>query len=52
MLTASFEKDEFKEALFHMNPENTSGLDGLNAAFYRRFWNLCGNEFSKLDVLG
>lgn len=47
MLTASFEKDEFKEALFHMNHENTSGLDGLNAAFYRRFWNLCGDEIFK-----
>lgn len=43
-LLRDFRIEEFKEALYQMHPNKSLGLDGLNAAFYRRFWNLCGDD--------
>lgn len=40
MLTAPFDKEDFRTALYHMHPDKSPGPDGLNAAFYRRFWYL------------
>lgn len=37
-LLAPFDIGEFKNALFSMH------CDGLNPAFFERFWNLCGPE--------
>ncbi|MCH90733.1 CNGC5-like protein, partial [Trifolium medium] len=43
-LIKPFEVKEFKEALFAMHSDKAPGPDGLNPAFYKRFWNLCGVE--------
>lgn len=36
--------EEFKDALFQMHSDKSSGLDGLNPTFYQKFWELCGME--------
>lgn len=41
-LTAPFYIEEFKTALGHMDPGKSPGPDGLNSAFYSRFWDLYG----------
>jgi len=38
--TAPFSVDEFWTAIFQMHHDKAFGLDGLNLAFYHRFWNL------------
>jgi hypothetical protein len=43
-LLAPFQIREFKEALFTMNSDKAPGPDGLNPAFFKRFWSLCGME--------
>ncbi|WJX71807.1 hypothetical protein P8452_55760 [Trifolium repens] len=43
-LTEDFTVDEFKDALFSMHFDKAPGPDGLNPAFYKRFWDLCGTE--------
>ncbi|WJX67479.1 hypothetical protein P8452_51944 [Trifolium repens] len=43
-LTASFTKEEFKEALFSMQSDKCPGPDGFNPGFYQHFWNLCSND--------
>ncbi|GAU36460.1 hypothetical protein TSUD_166260 [Trifolium subterraneum] len=43
-LTSPFQIKEFKEALFAMHSDKAPGPDGLNPAFYKRFWSLCGVE--------
>ncbi|MCH79947.1 hypothetical protein A2U01_0000709 [Trifolium medium] len=47
MLTAPFTDEEFKAAAFQMHPDKAPGPDGLNPAFYKRFWSLCGEEIVK-----
>ncbi|MCH84659.1 endonuclease/exonuclease/phosphatase family protein, partial [Trifolium medium] len=37
-LTAPFQIHEFKKALFSMHSDKAPGPDGLNPAFYKRFW--------------
>jgi len=37
MLSQSFTKQEFKEAIFNMHPDKSLGLEGLNPTFYHRF---------------
>ncbi|CAH9143861.1 unnamed protein product, partial [Cuscuta epithymum] len=44
MLTASFEVEEFRTAIFQMHSDKAPGPDGLNPAFYKRFWELCGQD--------
>jgi hypothetical protein len=44
MLVAPFNSDEFKNAVFQMHSDKAPGPDGLNPAFYKRFWSLCGEE--------
>jgi hypothetical protein len=43
-LTREFTLEEFKDALFSMHSDKAPGPDGLNPAFYKRFWELCGKE--------
>lgn len=43
-LPKEFSLEEFRMALFQMHPDKSPGPDGLNAAFYQRFWELCGGE--------
>jgi len=44
MLLAAFNISEFKKALFSMHSDKAPGPDGLNPAFFKRFWHLCGVE--------
>lgn len=41
-LIAPFFLEEFRIALSRMHPDKSPGPDGLNAAFFNRFWDLCG----------
>lgn len=51
-LTQPFTMEEFRLALFQMHPDKSPDPDGLNAAFYQRFWNLCGDDiFFSLYIL-
>lgn len=43
-LLRQFDISEFKKAVFHMHPDKSPGPDGLNPAFYQRFWNLIGPD--------
>lgn len=43
-LTASFTEDEFCRAVFDMHPDKSPGPNGLNPAFYHRFWPILGKE--------
>ncbi|MCI31254.1 CNGC5-like protein, partial [Trifolium medium] len=43
-LTRDFTIEEFKDAAFSMHFDKAPGPDGLNPAFYKRFWDLCGKE--------
>ncbi|XVF67745.1 hypothetical protein PTKIN_Ptkin10aG0146800 [Pterospermum kingtungense] len=42
LLLAPFTQEEFKEALFSMNPDKAPGPDGFNPGFYQHFWPLIG----------
>ncbi|XP_021593063.1 uncharacterized protein LOC110600514 [Manihot esculenta] len=44
MLTATFVDEEFRHALFQMNPDKAPGLDGLNPAFFQRHWKILGPD--------
>jgi len=39
ILTQPFTEQEFKDAVFSMHPDKSPGPDGLNPAFFHRFWN-------------
>lgn len=43
-LLRPLEAGEFKYALFQMHPDKAPGPDGLDSAFFKRFWNICGVE--------
>jgi hypothetical protein len=44
ILLAPFNISEFKKVLFSMHSDKAPGPDGLNPAFFKRFWHLCGVE--------
>lgn len=44
ILLSPFNISEFKKALYSMHSDKAPGPDGLNPAFYKRFWHLCGME--------
>jgi hypothetical protein len=50
MLLAPFLKEEFRTALFQMNSDKSPGPDGFNPAFYKRFWDICGDEIFRTGV--
>lgn len=43
-LTQEFTAEEVKGALFSMHSDKSLGPDGMNPAFYQRFWNIIGND--------
>lgn len=43
-LTRPFDEAEFQMAISQMHPDKAPGPDGLNPAFYQRFWDLCGKD--------
>ena len=53
VLSRLYSSEEVKAALFQMGPTKAPGLDGMNALFYQKFWNIVGNEVieAMLDFL-
>ncbi|KAH9670971.1 reverse transcriptase domain-containing protein [Citrus sinensis] len=44
MLLTPFSATDVKEALFDMHPDKSPGPDGMNPAFYQRFWHIVGED--------
>ncbi|XXG49420.1 hypothetical protein AAC387_Pa02g3610 [Persea americana] len=44
MLMAPFSAIEVKEALFGMHPDKSPGPNGMNPAFYQKFWHIVGED--------
>jgi hypothetical protein len=44
ILTAPYEPAEVKTALFQMFPTKAPGSDGFPAHFFKRHWDVCGEE--------
>ncbi|CAN1729936.1 LINE-1 reverse transcriptase homolog [Linum perenne] len=43
-LNAPFSDEEFRLACFSMHPDKAPGPDGLNPAFYQKFWDVVGQD--------
>lgn len=43
-LLAPFSTIEIKDALFYMHPDKSPGPDGMNPAFYQKFWHIVGED--------
>jgi hypothetical protein len=46
-LLADFSEEEVQKALFSIGDLKAPGLDGLHAVFYKRFWDLLGDDLIK-----
>ncbi|CAN1789053.1 LINE-1 reverse transcriptase homolog [Linum perenne] len=46
MLLAPFIDEEFKAAIFEINPNKAPGPDGLNPCFFHTFWDEIGSAVS------
>jgi hypothetical protein len=46
-LLAPFSPEEVKKGAFSIGDFKAPGPDGLHAVFYKRFWNICGDEITK-----
>ncbi|KAH9684396.1 reverse transcriptase domain-containing protein [Citrus sinensis] len=44
MLLAPFSAIEVKDAVFGMHPDKSPGPDGMNPAFYQKFWHIVGED--------
>lgn len=44
LLLAPFSGVEVKDALFDMHPDKSPGPDGMNPAFYQKFWHIVGKD--------
>jgi hypothetical protein len=45
-LLAPFSYEDVKKAIFSIGDLKAPGLDGLHAIFYKKFWDLFGDEIS------
>ena len=43
-LTAPFQVQEFKEAMYSMHPDKCPGPDGFNPGFFQKFWSVCNSS--------
>jgi hypothetical protein len=46
-LLAPFSPEEVKKAAFSIGDFKAPGPDGLHAVFYKKFWNICGDEITR-----
>jgi hypothetical protein len=46
-LTAPFTADEVQRAAFSIGDFKAPGPDGIHTIFYKKFWDLCGDEIAK-----
>ena len=44
LLLEPFTAVDVKEVLFSMHPDKSPGPDGVNPAFYQKFWNIIGQD--------
>jgi len=44
LLMAPFSREEVKKALFSIGDLKAPGPDGLHAIFFKRFWNMLGDD--------
>jgi hypothetical protein len=44
LLTSPFSREEVKDAMFSIGDLKAPGPDGLHAIFFKRFWNMLGDE--------
>jgi len=51
LLNAPFSREEVQKALFSIGDLKAPGQDGLHAIFYKRFWNMLGDDLV-VQVLG
>ncbi|KAL6578159.1 hypothetical protein OROMI_010487 [Orobanche minor] len=42
-----FTENEAKDAIFAMHPDKSSGPDGMNPAFYQKFWNIVDKDVAQ-----
>lgn len=50
LLTTRFTVEEVNSAIFSMHPDKSPGPDGMNPAFYQRFWDIIGNDVSSACI--
>jgi hypothetical protein len=51
-LTAPFQVEEFKEAMYYMHPDKCPGPDGFNPGLFQKFWSVCNPDiFSECSWL-
>lgn len=46
-LIQKFTDEEVRDVIFSMHPDKSPGPDGMNPAFYQRFWNIIGPDTVK-----
>lgn len=44
LLTALISLDEVKSAVFYMQSDKSPGPDGLNSAFFQKYWHIVGED--------
>ena len=44
LLIAHFSASEIKEAVFSMHPDKSPKPDGMNPAFYPKYWHIVGSD--------
>jgi hypothetical protein len=50
-LLAPFTPEDVKKSAFSIGDFKAPGPDGLHAVFYKKFWNICGDEITKEVLL-